>query len=388
MINKKIYKLHNQIKHYEWGSSKVMPDFFGIKNTEKVPYAEMWMGTHESAPSQAEYFISDSKAGAVKVPLKEISGDIPILLKLIAVEKPLSIQAHPDKEKAHEGFYMEEAAGVDLRSPMRNYKDPNHKPELLYALSNFSFMAGFRQIEQIKNILDEFLSGLPQLKEIISPLQRSLNTGSLAVFLRILFNLSKLEKEYISQIISNTNIVSKEKIISREMWELMKNFACQYPEDPAIISPLYLNYLTLQPGQAVYLPPGILHSYISGFGIELMSSSDNVLRGGLTPKYIDIPELMNILNFKPYNPNIFSDFISSYFCYEDDDFSLGIMHGNGQEKLFPGKGPAVCLVTEGELIAEGISFKKGESFFIPKNNNKLIFNGSFTAFIASYPMVK
>ena len=375
MMKKKIYKLHNQIKNYEWGSINTIPEFLNIENTKKIPHAEMWMGTHESAPSHTDF--------SGKTTLKEISGELPFLFKLLSVEKPISIQAHPNREKAFEGFKLEEEAGVSLRSPMRNYKDPHHKPELLCALSRFSLMAGFKNLEQISKSLNEFLVVFPQLKEVISPLQRSLNTGSLAVFLRMLFNLSKFEKEYMCDLITKKETIRKSDAIIPEQWELIRTFVASYPEDPAILSPLYLNYLILQPGQVIYIPPGVLHSYINGFGVELMTSSDNVLRGGLTPKYIDIPELMNVLDFKPYIPKIFSPVFTSWFCYGSENFSLVIMEGDGQEKVFPGKGPAICLVTDGELIAEESTFVKGESFFIPKDNEELVFGGKYSAFVAS-----
>ncbi|MDR2964604.1 MAG: mannose-6-phosphate isomerase, class I [Treponema sp.] len=380
-MTNKIYKLQNQIKNYEWGSIEVMPEFLGIENTKNIPFAEMWMGTHENAPSLADLSLAGNNE-ADQIPLKEISGDLSFLFKLLAVEKPLSIQAHPDRDKAAEGFRMEEEAGINLRSPTRNYKDPNHKPELLCAISRFSLMAGFKELDMISKSLNEFLLVFPQLKEVISTLQRSLNTESLAVFLRILFNLSKFEKEYMCDLITKKDNIKNSDIIIPEQWALIKAFASQYPEDPAILSPLYLNYLTLQPGQVIYLPPGILHSYINGFGIELMTSSDNVLRGGLTPKYIDIPELMNILNFTPYNPKIHSPAFSSWHCYRGENYSLVIMEGDGNKKVFPGKGPAICLVTDGELNAEGLTFKKGESFFIPKSSEELVLNGKYSAFFA------
>ena len=374
----KIYKLKNQIKHYEWGSSKIMPEFLGIKTPGNVPYAEMWMGTHKGAPSQTNL--------NGKISLEEISGELPFLFKLLAVDKPLSLQAHPNREKAQEGFRLEEEAGMDIKSPMRNYKDNGHKTELLCALSRFTIIAGFKTAAGINKTLNEFLVVFPQLKEIISPLQRSFKTDSLAVFFRILNNFSKLEREYIRELLINKEIPLKGDVILPEQWELIKRFAIQYPDDPAILSPLYLNYITLQPGQAIYIPSGVLHSYISGFGVEIMSASDNVLRGGLTPKYIDIPELMNIVCFDPYNPKILSPVYSSWFCFGSKDFSLAIMEGDGQEKPFQGKGPGICLVTDGELLVENTSFKKGESFYIPKNNDELLFSGNFSAFFASPPL--
>jgi len=379
----KIYKLNNQIKNYEWGSSHLIPQFLGMKDYKRMPYAEMWMGTHSGAPSQIESCLNDVNPNEKKY-LKELSGELPFLFKLIAVEKQLSIQAHPNKEQAIEGYRQEEEAGLALNAPMRNYKDKNHKPEILCAISPFTLMAGFREYEQIKNSLNGFALIFPQLKEIITSLIKAVNTGSLAVFFRILFNLSNLEREYISDLILEKENFEPGGVISSEQWNLIKEFAFQYPGDSAILSPLYLNLITLKPGDAIYVPAGILHSYSKGFGVELMAASDNVLRSGLTPKYIDIPQLMGIVNYNPYTPEIITPDSSSWFCYKTPcrEFVLALMSCNGGENVFPAKGPAICIVTEGELDAGGIIIKKGESFFIPVGEENVVLKGNYSLFTA------
>ena len=176
--------------------------------------------------------------------------------------------------------------------------------------------------------------------------------------------------------------------VSPEQWKLMRKFAVQYPGDPAILSPLYLNLFTLEPGQAIFVPAGVLHAYISGFGVELMAGSDNVLRGGLTPKHIDIPELINILDFNSLSPQIICPPPSaSLFRYPAPcrEFSLSLMCGGGKE-IFPENGPAICIVTEGELRAGGTLFKKGESFFVPcekRDSVPLSFDGNYSLFAAA-----
>jgi mannose-6-phosphate isomerase len=378
----KIYKLDNQIKNYEWGSADLIPQFLGMKDYKQMPYAEMWMGTHSGAPSQIESGINELNSGEKKY-LKELSGELPFLFKLIAVEKQLSIQAHPNKEQAAEGFRQEEEAGLALNAPRRNYKDINHKPEILCALSPFTLMAGFRRNEQIKSSLESFVLIFPQLKEIIAPLIKAVNTGSIAVFFRILFNLTDLEREYINNLVLEKEATNNMGIISCEQWKLIKEFASQYPGDPAILSPLYLNLITLNIGQAVYVPPGILHSYSKGFGVELMVASDNVLRSGLTPKYIDIPQLMGIVDYRPFVPEIITPDSSSWFCYKTPcrEFILALMRGSG-ENIFPSKGPAICIVTEGELIVDSVRMKKGESFFIPAGEESVVIKGNYSLFAA------
>jgi len=377
-MENKLYRLQNQIKHYEWGSEDLIPKFLGIDNSKGVPCAEMWMGTHSLSLSQTEV---DGRL----VNLTELCGELPFLFKLLAVEKPLSIQAHPNKAQAEEGFNREESRGLSIKNPTRNYRDKNHKPEIMCALSPFTLMAGFREPDGIAASLEEFLLIAPPLKEIVSPLLRALSSGSLSSFFRILSDLSRIEREYLYTFILEKDGVHG-GVITPAQWKLMKEFASQYPGDPAIISPLFLNLFTLQPGQAVFIPSGVLHAYLNGFGVELMAASDNVLRGGLTPKHVDSGELMNILHFVPFIPQIITPPSSAgWFCYHTpcSDFLLSMMRGEGGEKEFQEKGPAICIVTEGELRAANEIFKKGESFYLPQTDFTYLFSGDYSLFAAS-----
>jgi len=377
-MENKLYRLKNQIKHYEWGSQNLIPQFLDIENSKGVPCAEMWMGTHSLSVSQTEI---DGRL----VNLTELSGELPFLFKLLAVEKPLSIQAHPNKAQAEEGFNREESRGLSIKNPTRNYKDKNHKPEIMCALSPFTLMAGFREPYGISVSLEEFLLIAPPLKEIFSPLLRALSSGSLSSFFRILSGFSRIEREYLCTFIREKDGVQG-GVITQAQWKLMKDFASQYPGDPAIISPLFLNIFTLQPGQAVFIPSGVLHAYLNGFGVELMAASDNVLRGGLTPKHMDSGELMNILHFVPFIPQIITPpSAAGWFCYNTPctDFLLSVMRGSGEEKAFAERGPAICVVTEGELSAGNETFKKGESFYLPRTGFDFLFSGNYSLFAAT-----
>ena len=377
-----IYKLYNQIKHYEWGSHESIPHFLGFENSEDLPCAEMWMGTHSGAPSQVQPDGNNKN----RVNLADISGDLPFLFKLLAADKPLSIQAHPNLLQASEGFRRENEAAISLNDPVRNYKDPNHKPEIICAITPFLLMAGFREPSQIRKSL-ECLASEPLLKETFLSLLRALDSSSLKGFFNVLFNLTETERKNIGLFFSGDGTDKESGVISPEQFKLMKNFAAVYPDDAAVISPLYLNLLTLESGQAIFVPAGVLHAYIKGFGVELMSSSDNVLRGGLTNKHIDIPELMNILNFVPYMPQVYSPpLTSSFFCYPAPcaDFLLFFIRGNGGDITFNGNCPAVCIVTEGELHTSSCIFKKGESIFINRKEGDPcpVFSGSFSLYAA------
>jgi len=315
---KKIYKLKNQIKHYDWGSKDIIPEFLGFENKEGLSFAEVWMGTNNSAPSLAH---EDDNL----IELKEIAGELKYLLKLIAVDKPLSIQAHPNKRQAYYGFKKETEAGIDINDPKRCYKDKNCKNELLCALTPFTLMIGFRKPEEI---------------------------------------------------VTSVNDASPEQL------KLIKSLETFYPQDPAIYSPLYLNLVSLNPGQAIYIPAGVLHSYVSGFGIELMNNSDNVMRGGLTSKYIDTAGIKEIVDTEPYYPDIISIDLknSSMVC---KDFSLTYIQGNGSEIKLDGCGPAICIVTKGEIKTCGLVLKKGESFFIPQDTKEIAIEGHYSLYIAT-----
>jgi mannose-6-phosphate isomerase len=419
-----IYKLHNQIKHYEWGSKYLIQEFLGLKkgngqpDGSSLPYAEMWMGTHVSAPSMAETG-NDSRTGAAKnmVSLSELTGGgLPFLFKLLAVEKPLSIQAHPNQAQALKGFERENKAGAAYKAGAvykagaaydereRSYKDPNHKPEILCAVFPFTLMAGFRQPEKIYSFFKTLMSVSPEHEGTIAPLLRALEgypEVSLSGFFHALFKLEKTGVQKIGRFILEND--SPNETLS-ECWKLMRDFAALYPLDAGILSPLYLNVLKLNPGQAVFIPAGILHSYIQGFGVELMANSDNVLRGGLTPKYVDTNELINILDFSPFLPQIVTPPAgdsSSWFCYPVpcEEFSLyRKLNGGGSNAFLKDiflkdsltDSQAICLVTEGEIHINGenlkdLTFKKGESFFLSRREKdaSLSFDGSYSLFAAA-----
>jgi mannose-6-phosphate isomerase len=333
----KIYKLQNQIKHYEWGSKQILPEFLGLAKDQHSendkPYAEMWMGTHPSAPSETSV-PSEAGTNGGSVSLKEISGELPFLLKLIAVEKPLSIQVHPNREQAQHGFRRENEKEIEINSPERNYKDQNGKSEIICAITPFTLMAGFKSPKEIYAFFGA---------------------------------------------------------VSPEQWNLIKAMESLFPQDAGVFSPLYLNLITLQPGQGLFIPPGTPHAYINGFGVELMTNSDNVLRGGLTHKHIDIDEFNKIVEPVPFFPEIITPVNKIKNCYPlpGEDFCLFCING-GETVSFPESDHAVCIVTEGELKIDNLHFKKGESFYIPSagKDAPLLLNGDFSLFAACVTRTK
>ncbi|MDR0457241.1 MAG: mannose-6-phosphate isomerase, class I [Treponema sp.] len=406
------YKLRNQIKRYEWGSPDFIPRLMG--HTSDMPFingepcAELWMGSHSGSPSlvslpSGEMSLRELIAGDPRRYLGEKTAKrydaLPFLFKLLAAEKPLSIQAHPNLAQAREGFERENMAALAHDAPNRSYRDSNHKPEIICALTSFTGMCGFRSPDEIRRLLGIFLDPAPApLREGFTPLVQALGmpmaesnpAAALRNFLEILFNLSPAVKNALTEFILSAHGTEDCE------WELMRDFARLYPGDPSIIAPIYLNVFRLEPGEAVFLKAGILHAYIHGLGVELMADSDNVLRGGLTAKHIDIPELMKVLDFNPLKPQIIKPDCSCFtYPAPCEEFSLTVIHGTGGTATLSATLPAVFaqsasigIVTEGEASVSGVILKQGESAFFPPAGNgedPLVLRGNFTLYIASVP---
>jgi len=397
-----LYKLRPQIKRYAWGSANLIPRLLGIPGDGSL-WAELWMGSNADSPSLVSLPAGDVSlreliAGDPRRYLGEKTagryGELPFLFKALAAEKPLSIQAHPNRAQAREGFERENRAQIAHNAPNRNYRDPNHKPEIICALTPFTGMCGFRSPGEIARLLSVF-SG-----EGFTPLLRALEMPEPAVALQTFFGtLFSLPREA-RQALTDFMLSARD---TGEEWELAREFARQYPGDPAIIAPLYLNVFHLEPGEAVFINAGILHAYIHGLGVELMANSDNVLRGGLTPKHVDVPELMNVLDFTPTQPRIIKpESVSGCFTYPApcEEFSLTVMRGGdgaARQADFARNAPAIVIVTEGEVSLEapggasGAVLKQGEAAFIPARGESgnaadpLVLRGHFTLYAASVP---
>jgi mannose-6-phosphate isomerase len=401
------FKLHNQVKHYDWGSPVLIPRLMGCAG-DGTPWAELWMGSHPGSPSQVSLASREVNLGELiaRDPCNYLGdktaeryGELPFLLKLLAAEKPLSIQAHPNLAQAREGFERENKAGLMPDAYNRSYRDSNHKPEIICALTPFTGMCGFRDPKQIQKLLGIFLNQ-PSVPGIVHegfiPLMQALEmndtASALRNFLSALFSLPPEVKKALIEYILSWGV--EEQRCCLVEWELIQSFARLYPGDPGVIAPLYLNVFRLEPGEAIFLDAGLLHAYVHGFGVELMANSDNVLRGGLTAKHIDIQELMDVLEFRPYNPPIMRRELGvSCFTYPTpcEEFSLTVMCGDGTGNVaFTLDSPSIGIVTEGEVsvssTGESIILKQGESAFIPPTavgEAPLMLQGNYTLYVAS-----
>ncbi|MDR2552431.1 MAG: mannose-6-phosphate isomerase, class I [Treponema sp.] len=379
-----LYKLNNTVKHYPWGSPDCLPRFLGQDNPSGEPWAELWMGVHPGGPST-------TSAGGRTVSLRELT-DLPFLLKFLAAGTPLSIQAHPNREQAREGFERENKAGPGLSAPERNYRDPSHKPEILCALTPFRAMAGFRDSAETDRLLS-MVAGTGRLRSALAG-------GSYGEFLSLLFTLDEEERKSLTGGILRAAWPGGSGPDAAAL-DLCGELARMYPGDSGILAPLYLNVLDLEPLDAIFIPAGILHAYVKGFALECMANSDNVLRGGLTSKHIDPGELLSVLRFEPFRPERLKPLPVSPGCYAYpalcDEFALYLCRGPEAELETPGRG--IIAVSEGRARiygvnpggsgpeTAGISLGRGESAFTGRRGpgERILFSGDFTLFAALVP---
>jgi len=374
--------LKNTVQNYAWGSPAAIPELLGEQNPSHEPRAELWMGAHLKAPSFVNYdgqWLSLTELIA-KYPQEILGNDValafgnklPYLFKVLAAAKPLSIQAHPSLDQAKEGFERETDQGIAMDAPNRNYKDDNHKPECICALSPFWTMSGFRNIP---NILTLMVKNCPVgLAGELDLLKKHPDSRGLKRFFTDLMTMdSQRQKRVVEEAVQNAHLYSDEDIAFHWMTRLSN----EYPTDIGILAPLLLNLIELKPGEALFLPAGELHAYLEGVGMEVMANSDNVLRGGLTPKYIDVPELLKVLNFNPRPVNILKAVKKNknerVYPGEADEFVLSVVSASAGSPYQSSESRSVeiILCTEGAAYLkdkgtqEIINIKKGDSAIIP-----------------------
>lgn len=398
---KTVYPLKGAIQNYAWGGKDFIADILNLPEKEDQPYAEYWMGAHPKAPSlvsvESEWMplnklISDHKKETLgEVVSKSFFGKLPYLFKVLDVEKMLSIQVHPDKKSAEVGYYAEEKGGIPSSAFDRNFKDDNHKPELMWALTDFWLLHGFRSEQEIS----EILAGVPEfesLKTVFEPEQ------DLATLYR---HVMEMPKEKVNIILEplynrleNENSKSAFKREDPDFWALraFRDFTVDGNYDRGLFSVYLLNLVNVKPGEIIYQGSGILHAYLEGVNMELMANSDNVLRGGLTPKHVDVPELMKHVTFESVIPQIIKPVrendVRSRVETPAPDFQLShLVINSGQlYERKQGMGPEIYFVYEGEVEVGGeYRFSKGEAFFIP-DFAEVSFQGDGQVFCAGVPL--
>jgi mannose-6-phosphate isomerase len=289
-------KIYNHPLDYAWGSTTLISDYFGIPATGK-PMAEIWFGTHDGSPTQVmglEISLHDLLLARGKSPR------LPYLLKILAAEKPLSIQAHPNPQQAIEGFARENMQGIAIEATERNYKDDKPKPEMIVALSeSFEALVGFADSRLVTERFAEIIEvgTTAKVETVLKAWMELLKAkdGLEQVFMDILIS-DNCDNGFISDFVDSAQQCPA-------LVDLVSHLTSNHGLDRGVINAIMLNHVILAKGQAVFVPAGMPHAYLSGLGVEVMIASDNVLRGGLTPKHIDIAELGKVLVFEPTSPS-------------------------------------------------------------------------------------
>lgn len=371
-------KLNNSLQNYAWGSKTALTELYGIENPQRLPMAELWMGAHPKSPSTVEVngearslreVIDADKVATLGKAVAERFGELPFLFKVLCADQPLSIQVHPSKAAAEEGFARENAAGIPLSAAERNYKDANHEPELVYALTPFQAMNGFRELHEIVSLLEPVAGAHPQIAHFLE----NADEANLA---KLFATLLSLQDEAKSRAIG----VLKSALNAREgePWQTIKSIATDYPDDSGLFSPLLLNVITLQPGEAMFLFAETPHAYLKGVALEVMANSDNVLRAGLTPKFIDIPELLANLKFqaKPAATLLTQpqrDGETLNFPIPVEDFAFAIHGLSAAPQSLAQNSAALLFCIEGQAVIEKsgqqLVLKPGESCFVAANES-------------------
>ncbi len=380
-------------RDYAWGSTSLLADLRGDEPTD-APEAEVWLGAHPGAPSRI-------RVDGVPIGLDEAidadgatwlgdaadvaAGRLPYLLKLLAAGTPLSLQAHPSKQKAEAGFAAENAAGVPIDAPHRNYKDDNHKPELLCALTPFRALAGFRAVDETVELLRAL--DAPVLAPIVERLAGDPGPEELRSLLREILTMDTDAAAELSAGVMEALERVGDGAPQPQAREVARFIGETYPGESGIVTALLLNTVVLSPGEAIYLDAGLLHAYIDGLGVEIMAASDNVLRGGLTPKHVDVDELLDVLEMVTGPTPIITGEVDGQgrrvWPTPAPEFELTAVDVDGPGE-FAAPGPEVLVVTEGEVEVEGQRLLPSQSAVVPAGSTWRL-DGNGTAFIARVP---
>jgi mannose-6-phosphate isomerase len=369
--------LDNPVKPYAWGSATEIPRLLGLPPTGE-PQAELWMGTHPAAPSRLRSggslpaLIEADPTGQLSAPVvRRFGARLPFVMKVIAAERNLSLQTHPNLDQARAGYADEQQRGVPLDSPERSYVDPNHKPELVCALTPFEALCGFRSIPVTLSLLSALASAAPGLGKYVDALRvRPDSDGLREVVTGLLTVPADRRKRLVDSVVAACAGGSAD--FPAECATAVE-LGAAYPGDPGVVIALLLNRLRLEPGQALFLTAGNMHCYLRGTAVEVLASSDNVLRGGLTSKHVDVPELLRVVDVGAGPPPLMTpkhagpghlayrppvlDFRLDTFALGADPVALGVT------------GPRILLTVDGTASvsagAQTLTLPRGASAWVP-----------------------
>ncbi|GJJ79564.1 putative mannose-6-phosphate isomerase ManA [Pasteurella canis] len=376
-----IYELTGQIQHYAWGGKEYIPQLLNITAKKEQHYAEWWLGAHVSAPSMISVsstlqplteFLAQKPTALGQRSRNKFGMDLPYLLKILDVAKPLSIQLHPTKQQAEQGFIQENAKGINLADPKRTYKDNNHKPEMMIALSDFWLLHGFKSKTQIL----ETLKAHPSLNELVAKLELQ----DLHRFYADIMQADQVQlARWLLPIVEENRAkyqANQLELSNPDYWLLYTMDAMEISAeklDAGLVCFYLFNIVHLREGEGIFQDAGIPHAYLRGQNIELMACSDNVIRGGLTPKHVDIPALLSVIDCREVEPNIIpiAPKEARIFTYATpaQDFALtNVRYTQGEVHQCQSNSAEILLVMQGSLKilqnSTALYVKKGESVFI------------------------
>jgi mannose-6-phosphate isomerase len=323
--------------------------------------------------------------------MRRFGAELPFLFKVLAPVQALSIQTHPDAEQARAGFERENAAGLALDDPQRNYRDPKPKPELICALTRFEALCGFRHVAEILAGLEAL--ELPGLAAPLKALRGSSDRDGLAAFFAGLLTPAPAERRRLAE---QTAEAARKGRGDPQQCALVTRLAEQYPGDPGVLAPLLLHFVALEPGEALFLPAGELHSYLGGVGVELMANSDNVLRGGLTGKHVDVPELLATLSFRQGAPPLLTPRGANPLEVAYDtparEFRLSVLRPAAAAYESPReRSVEILLCSEGEARVYDVKrpgttlLARGEALLVPAALDRYRIEGDATIYRAGVP---
>lgn len=401
-------------RDYAWGSTSLIPRFLGVP-ADGRPQAELWVGDHPGAPSRLPdgTRLDDhvrSHAAQVLGPhaLATFGPRLPYLVKALAAAEPLSLQVHPTSERARVGFDLEQQAGVAVDAPERSYRDRHHKPELIVAITRFEGMAGFRDLERTVRILRllqhpwadrvaKELDGAPAFQALHAAVGEMLAQSG-DPLRRLVGEVAGAARAAEARGHQTTRAVGRRYLdrasVERESTRLFAQTAAlaeRYPDDPGVLVTLLLNHVVLSPGEAMFLDAGVVHAYSSGFGVEVMASSDNVVRAGLTPKHVDVPELLQIASFTPIPPPLWEPVPTTarHLTYAPPvaEFTLAVVEAPDAD--LPAAGPRTLLCLDGSVEAvtarERLPLVGGQALLVEHADGAVRLEGAGTVVVASVP---
>jgi mannose-6-phosphate isomerase len=369
----RVVPLDGVVRHYAWGSRTAIPALLGVPPDGR-PAAELWFGAHPADPSPADgttlaaLVESDPEGWLGAVAVQQFGARLPYLLKVLAADTALSIQVHPNLAQARDGFAREEAAGIPLDAPQRNYRDPNHKPELLCALTEFDALCGFRPVAATLELLETL--AVPELG-FVADLLRGPDP------LRAAFT-GILQLDDPAPVVAA--LVARAAAAPDGPLRGVRLAAEHFPADVGVLLALLLNYVRLRPGEAIFLGAGNVHAYLRGTGVEVMANSDNVLRCGLTAKHVDVAELLRITDFAELAEPRWPD-LHGRFDVPVPDFALTRLELDEPTGLHDA-GPTIVLCTSGELTVGHVAVRPGHAAFVAAGTPARL-AGTGQAFVAS-----